>query len=341
MFGSRPLVRPEGFAQHSADSTAERRLAVLPLVRCSLATANAERPSSVAAVKESSPGRRSYRRFGLGTNPAMAWGDDTVVFPWLGDRVLDTLAVWLTTAVFQTGRDGVALMVSHCTPTYLGRAVWEVLAHEVPSGLDLASEVPNMTVEKLRHIPRRCFANLAYACGHLDVARAAEVLTEIQDLLPSPDVDPVVGLVPESAGAVSGMPFAVVDVETTGFEARCRDRIVEIAIVRLAPDGTVLGEWSSLVNPERGPGATSVHALRGEDLLGAPRFANIATWWPRSWMARCSSGTTCRSIRVSSKSGQVKADLAGWCASAPAVQAGVQSLCCSPVIPWLPGPGQC
>ncbi|WP_330274389.1 DEAD/DEAH box helicase [Lentzea sp. NBC_00516] len=221
-------------------------------------------------------GRSSYRRLELGTVPALAWGDDTVLFPWLGDRLLDTLAVWLTTAGFQTGRDGVALTISHCTPAQLGRAIWEMLDSGVPSGLELAAAVPNTTVEKYDPYLGDALRHLAYSHGHLDIARAAEVLSELQETLPSADLDPIAGRpVPDAAG-VEGMPFAVVDVETTGFAARRRDRIVEIAVIRLAQDGTVQGEWSSLVNPERGPGATSVHGLRGEDLRGAPRFADIA-----------------------------------------------------------------
>jgi ATP-dependent Lhr-like helicase len=220
-------------------------------------------------------GRDSYRRLELGTSPALSWGDGTVLFPWLGDRLLDTLAVWLTTAGFQTARDGVALTISHCTPAQLGRAIWEVLDGPLPSGLDLAAAVPNTTVEKYDTYLGDELRHLAYAHGHLDVAQAAEVLAELQETLPSADPDPIAGEPAAVAVDTSAMPFAVVDLETTGYAARRRDRIVEIAVIRLAPDGTVLGEWSSLVNPDRGPGVTFVHGLRGEDLRRAPRFADL------------------------------------------------------------------
>ena len=68
--------------------------------------------------------------------------------------------------------------------------------------------------------------------------------------------------------------FAVVDVETTGLRWKT-DRIVEVAVVRTDAEGRVLGELSTLVNPERNPGATHIHGLGVEDLAGAPRFSEV------------------------------------------------------------------
>lgn len=70
--------------------------------------------------------------------------------------------------------------------------------------------------------------------------------------------------------------FSVVDVETTGFLADGHDRIVEIAIVSLAPDGGVQDEYVTLVNPERDIGATRIHGITSGDVAAAPRFREIA-----------------------------------------------------------------
>lgn len=71
------------------------------------------------------------------------------------------------------------------------------------------------------------------------------------------------------------IPFAVLDVETTGLSP-ARDRIIEIAVVRCATDGTVIDEWSTLVDPGRDPGPTHIHGISASDLDGAPPFADIA-----------------------------------------------------------------
>lgn len=54
------------------------------------------------------------------------------------------------------------------------------------------------------------------------------------------------GSIPALLGQV---PFAVVDVETTGFSPLNGDRIVEVAVVRLTADSSA--EYVTLVNPLR------------------------------------------------------------------------------------------
>jgi len=75
--------------------------------------------------------------------------------------------------------------------------------------------------------------------------------------------------------AEPSLGFAVVDVETTGLFQR-QDRIVELAIVRLDPGAKTLGEFATLLNPERDIGPTHIHGIVARDVLQAPRFQDIA-----------------------------------------------------------------
>jgi DNA polymerase-3 subunit epsilon len=68
--------------------------------------------------------------------------------------------------------------------------------------------------------------------------------------------------------------WAVVDVETTGLHP-VRDRIVEIAVVRLTADAAEIDEWSTLVNPGDRLLGGRIHGLRAADLVGAPTFGDI------------------------------------------------------------------
>jgi len=68
--------------------------------------------------------------------------------------------------------------------------------------------------------------------------------------------------------------WAVVDVETTGLHP-VRDRIVEIAVIRLSPDAEEIDEWSTLVNPGDRPLGGRIHGLRSADLANAPTFGDI------------------------------------------------------------------
>lgn len=71
------------------------------------------------------------------------------------------------------------------------------------------------------------------------------------------------------------LPFAVLDVETTGLSG-AKDRIIEVAVVHCDPQGNVTDEWSSLVDPDRDPGPTHIHGISASDLHGAPTFEQIA-----------------------------------------------------------------
>jgi DNA polymerase-3 subunit epsilon len=69
--------------------------------------------------------------------------------------------------------------------------------------------------------------------------------------------------------------LVVIDTETTGLSMRS-DRVVEIAVVGLSDDGQVEGSWTTLLNPGRDVGPTSIHGIRAGDVLQAPSFADVA-----------------------------------------------------------------
>ncbi len=71
-------------------------------------------------------------------------------------------------------------------------------------------------------------------------------------------------------------PFTIFDLETTGF-APTRDRIVELAALRIDRDGAI-SRYQSLVNPGcRIPArASAVHHITDEMVADAPHFAAVA-----------------------------------------------------------------
>ena len=70
--------------------------------------------------------------------------------------------------------------------------------------------------------------------------------------------------------------YAVVDLETTGFDAFGADRIVEIAIVRVDAHGRELGSFSTLIHPGCEMRAGAIHHIDDTMVADAPRFAEIA-----------------------------------------------------------------
>ena len=71
-------------------------------------------------------------------------------------------------------------------------------------------------------------------------------------------------------------PLAFFDLETTGTDI-AEDRIVDIAVLKLLPDGTE-EMFHSLINPgvPIPPSATEVHGIRDCDVQAKPAFAQVA-----------------------------------------------------------------
>lgn len=70
-------------------------------------------------------------------------------------------------------------------------------------------------------------------------------------------------------------PLVAFDLETTGTDVD-HDRIVQIALVRVAPDGR-RATFESLVNPQRPipPEATAVHGITDADVKDKPTFSRL------------------------------------------------------------------
>ncbi len=69
--------------------------------------------------------------------------------------------------------------------------------------------------------------------------------------------------------------YVVVDVETSGTDPET-DRVLSIAALTLAPDGTVEHTLHTLLNPGVDPGPTNIHGLTTAKLAGQPRYPDVA-----------------------------------------------------------------
>ncbi len=77
---------------------------------------------------------------------------------------------------------------------------------------------------------------------------------------------------------VSAQRFAVVDVETSGLSVH-RHHLLQVGVVVVDGDGTVLDRWSSLVAPRSRwwfrVGPTQLHGIRRRDVRKAPPAAQV------------------------------------------------------------------
>ena len=75
-------------------------------------------------------GRAAFHASGHAEHRIFGWGPETVLFPWRGDRIMNTLAAVLASNGLAVGQDGLAITVSNCSPATL----WELIRELVSDG---------------------------------------------------------------------------------------------------------------------------------------------------------------------------------------------------------------
>jgi ATP-dependent Lhr-like helicase len=124
-------------------------------------------------------GRGHFVRLGLGERRLLDDAGGAVLFCWRGDRVLDTLVVWLSDRGFRVAQDGLALLFPNNGPEDLRRELKRLASAEPPDPRDLAAAVVNKRVEKFHPYLADPLLAADYASQRLDVKGAWEVAREI------------------------------------------------------------------------------------------------------------------------------------------------------------------
>jgi len=229
-------------------------------------------------------GRASYRRLELHQRPIVAWGNDTLIFCWRGDCVLNTLAVALAQAGLRVGLDGVALHINNSSADDVLTIIRDLANRPKPDPVALAATVQNKQQDKYDEYLSEDLLAKAYAAHSLDIDGAWDTLRVLatHNVQPSYDVaqpaDRPTHPAAPSYPRLGETPFAVIDVETTGFAGLTDDRVIELAVVHTDPQGHITARWTTLVNPSRDPGPTWLHGIHPDELADAPHFVDLTDW---------------------------------------------------------------
>ncbi|GAA2165126.1 DEAD/DEAH box helicase [Pedococcus bigeumensis] len=243
-----------------------------------------------AAMELLDQGRLAFHQMGLHVHSVQHDGNDSRVFAWRGDKIMNTLAVSFAAQGLRVGQEGVSLSVTGTDAPTLHRLITAMAASRPPAAQELAATVSNRAVERYDEYLGPALSARGYAASQLDVDGAWEALATIAaELPPGTDQTPLGAgrhapwtiTDRAEADASDDLPvlgrtqFSVVDLETTGFAAHKADRVVELAIVTTDPHGVVTDTWHTLINPDRDPGPSHVHGITPEQLAGAPRFEDV------------------------------------------------------------------
>jgi ATP-dependent Lhr-like helicase len=128
-------------------------------------------------------GRAAYAGLGLDGRAVVEHGRSTLLFPWAGDRVMDTMALMLRAAGMDVVGSGVALRVRKVEPASLLDEVRSLAGAAPPDPVALAGEVLNKERERYdRHLPD-ALLDAGYASQHLDVPGAVEAFRRVTEAL--------------------------------------------------------------------------------------------------------------------------------------------------------------
>jgi ATP-dependent helicase Lhr and Lhr-like helicase len=131
-------------------------------------------------------GRAAYRRLALDVQPFVSWGRDTVLLPWRGDKIMNTLAVVLRNQHLEVGQDGVALTVRRASTVGLWQLIRRLADERPPDPEELAETVANKAADKHDNYLDEALLTASYAARSLDVSGAWSTLRQLATV-PSPE----------------------------------------------------------------------------------------------------------------------------------------------------------
>jgi ATP-dependent helicase Lhr and Lhr-like helicase len=129
-------------------------------------------------------GREVFHRFGHARQQVFGWYEDALLFPWAGDRVMNTLLVVLARHGLSAGQDGLCLTVRGTSPLTLWELIRDLAVSPPPDPVELATGVRVRTRDKYDCYLGQELLSLAYAARSLDVPGAWEVLSQVASLPP-------------------------------------------------------------------------------------------------------------------------------------------------------------
>lgn len=120
--------------------------------------------------------RAAFARFRLRESSLLAWGKDTLIFPWAGDRVMNTILLQLIDLGLSASCEGVAILVQDRTPSQIGEAITFLATQELVGPHRLAGGVRNKVSEKHHRFLGEGLLAVDYATVNLEVEGAHRVL---------------------------------------------------------------------------------------------------------------------------------------------------------------------
>jgi len=124
-------------------------------------------------------GRAAFHAYGHAARRVFARDSETLLFPWRGDRIMNTLTAILSMNGLLVGQDGLAITVGGCTPARLLERITSLVSGPTPDPVAIAATVRAKHHDKYDRYLSEDLLNIGYAARALDVPGAWAFLTEL------------------------------------------------------------------------------------------------------------------------------------------------------------------
>ncbi|MFI7547567.1 DEAD/DEAH box helicase [Actinoplanes sp. NPDC049599] len=131
-------------------------------------------------------GRAAFHAYGHATRRIFAQDQETLLFPWCGDRIMNTLVAVLGLHGLTVGQDGLAITVARCTPHRLLGLITNLVAGPAPDPVAVAATIRTKQHDKYDRYLSEDLLDVAYAARALDVPGAWTCLTGLADITAPP-----------------------------------------------------------------------------------------------------------------------------------------------------------
>ena len=124
-------------------------------------------------------GRSWFNRLGLAHRQLLTDGEDSLLFPWAGDRILNTIVIMLTRRGLRAASDGPTIRVVSRSVEEVQANVKDIIGYGDVTAAELAFDVANKIQQKHHRFLSEELLSEDYASESLDVPGALRVLRQI------------------------------------------------------------------------------------------------------------------------------------------------------------------
>lgn len=123
--------------------------------------------------------RSNFHRLNLNTHQVIASGNQVRVLTWRGDRVNDTLAIWLTRLGLNAANEGLSVGIFNTERNRVIDALTEMAQLQAPSHAELAAAAENRLMDKWDGLLPEALLNKGFGYRKFDIPQVQELCREL------------------------------------------------------------------------------------------------------------------------------------------------------------------